>query len=227
MKTEKNDYAKSFGLSFKLVPETTALLIIDLQNASASRTKGLGKLLKEQGREEAGEYRFNRIENVILPNVQKLLKYFREKELNIIYVTLGSEKDDFSDLPPNVYSLIKSTDNRKGTETNDVLDEIKPLSNELVINKTTMSAFVSTNINSVLKKMNIKYLLCCGVSTNSCVQSTAMNAADYGYYCVLVDDACGAAKEKFHLATIENFGRLCGRVACTEAVLEELESYQK
>lgn len=227
MKTKKNDYAKSFGVSFTLVPENTALLIIDLQNASASRTKGLGKLLKEQGREEEGEYRFNRIENVIVPNVQKLLKYFRKKELNIIFVTLGSEKDDFSDLPPDVFSIIKATDNRKGTETNEVLDEIKPFSGELVINKTTMSAFVSTNIDSVLKKKNIKYLLCCGVSTNSCVETTAMNAADYGYYCTLVEDACGAAKERFHLATIENFGRLCGRVASTEAVLEELVNYQQ
>jgi nicotinamidase-related amidase len=63
-----------------------------------------------------------------------------------------------------------------------------------------------------------------GVSTNSCVEGTARNAADRGYRCLLVEDGCGAASQRLHDATCENFQRLLGRVESCDAVLAELGS---
>jgi nicotinamidase-related amidase len=71
--------------------------------------------------------------------------------------------------------------------------------------------------------MGIEYLLFTGVSTNSCVEGTARDAADIGYKCIIVDNACGAASQRFHDATCENFQRLLGRVEKVDAVIKELE----
>jgi Isochorismatase family len=55
-------------------------------------------------------------------------------------------------------------------------------------------------------------------------EGTARDAADRGYRCVLIEDGCGAASQRLHDATCENFQRLLGRVETSETVLAELES---
>ncbi len=218
-----NDYAKTYKHNFTLRANKTALLVIDLQYATASRAKGLGEILQKQGKADTAKWRFDRIEESVIPNTRKLLNYFRKKELKIIYITLGSEKDDYSDIPPHALNLIKATNNVKGSKTHEILSEIKPLYNELVINKSTFDAFISTDLNNYLKELSIEFLVFCGVSTNTCIESTARNAADYGFNCVIAEDACGAPTEKLHRASLENYSRLFGRVALCREILLELE----
>ena len=57
-------YVDEFTRPFTLSPETTALLVIDMQYASGSRHHGLGKVLAGQGRLEEASYRFDRIQKV-------------------------------------------------------------------------------------------------------------------------------------------------------------------
>ena len=61
-----------------------------------------------------------------------------------------------------------------------------------------------------------------GVSTNSCVEGPARDAADRGFQALLVEDGCAAASARLHEATCENFQRLLGRVASSADVLAEL-----
>jgi nicotinamidase-related amidase len=60
------------------------------------------------------------------------------------------------------------------------------------------------------------------VSTNSCVEGTARDAADRGFRCLLVEDGCGAASRRLHDAACENFARLLGRVDSSAQVIAEL-----
>ena len=85
-----------------------------------------------------------------------------------------------------------------------------------------MSAFNSYPIDSVLRSGGIEYLIFTGVSTNSCVEGTARDAADKGYKCVIAEGACGAASESLHHASIENYKRLLGRVETVDRILREL-----
>ena len=93
----------------------------------------------------------------------------------------------------------------------------------MVINKTTVSAFNSSPIDSVLRAMGIQYCIFAGVSTNMCVDGTARDASDRGYRCLLVEDACGAAKEEYHHSALITFQRGFGRVSTTNEVIKELE----
>ena len=217
------DFKMEFTTTFTLNPKKTAFIPIDLQYASASRTMGLGKILKERGKEEEGKYRFDRIERVVIPNVQKLLGFFRKHGLRIIYTTVGSETADYSDIWPHRIPFIRASNNRAGQREHEILDEVKPLPGELVINKTTSGAFNSSSIDVVLRTMGIEYCLFAGVSTQLCVETTARDAADRGYKSIVIDDACATLKEEYHNVALITFQRNYGRVSTTDEVIRELE----
>ncbi len=222
---KKSDYANLFHAGFSLDPAKTALFVIDMQYATACRTTGLGKLLSESGQEELGSYRFNRIEKSVVPNISSLLGFFRRHRLKVVYVTIGSRLPDYSDLAPHLKPLAEAVENRDGLSNHEILRELEPEKGEQIVNKTTMSAFNSTSINSLLRSADIEYLILTGVSTNSCIEGTARDAADHGYRCVIAEDACGAASQKLHEAALENFRRLLGRIESTEAIIQELREH--
>ena len=211
--------------SFTLEPDSTAFVIVDMQYATASRTAGLGKAAREMGKAEADalDYRFGRIEKVVIPNIQKLLDFFRKNKLRVIYLTNGSEVPDYSDCLPHRRAGYMPRNNTRGNREHEILDDIKPLPGECVINKTTSSAFNSTNIDAILSKgMCIKYLLFAGVSTDLCVESTARDAVEHGYQCIMVEDGCASAVERFHNDTLVHFREYFGRVETTNNIIKEL-----
>lgn len=219
----QEDYITSFNSDFRLDPSATALVIIDMQYASACRTTGLGRWLAERGEQHVGEYRFTRIEEVVLPNVCRVLDFFRGRGMPVVYVTVGSEVPDYSDVPALTRNVVRATNNRRGTREHEILDEIRPLDSEYVINKTTNGAFNSSGIDSLLRALGARFLLHAGVSTNMCVDTTARDAADRGYRCVILEDCCAAAKEEYHRAALLTFQRLFGKVMTAAAALQELE----
>ena len=227
-KRPKHDYINDLNASFVINPEKAALVVVDLQNATGSRTAGLGKKLAQEGKldELAGE-RFDRIENVVIPNTKDLLAFFRQHGLRVIYLTMGSEMDNFGDAPPHLKGFFKATNNRKGELEHEIAKEIEPLPGEIVVNKTTISAFTSTGIDSLLRSMGIEYLLFTGVSTNMCVGTTARDAADRGYHCVIIENCCGSAQNEYHRGEIVTFQRLFGRVDSSDNIMKEIMNNMK
>ena len=216
------DYAHQFNPGFRLEPGRVALVVVDMQYASGSRHEGLGRLLKDQGREAQGTERFDRIETVVVPTIQRLLEVFRARGLRVVFLTVGSELPDFSDLPPHMRPMAEAVGNTRGRREHEILDALGPRPDEPVLNKTTMSAFHSSGFERLLRAWGVDQLAFTGVSTNSCVEGTARDAADRGFRCVLVEDGCGAASRRLHEAACENFGRLLGRVDGSARVIAEL-----
>lgn len=216
------DYGQLFAAREGLDPLRTALVLVDLQRASASREHGLGAVLREDGEVERGEWRFDRIEQKVVPNARRLLDAFRAQGAMIVHLTLGSRTGDFTDIPAFLRDLAIRTDNRVGGDNHRILDGLEPEPGEHVLVKTTANAFVSTDLDAHLAEHDIRMLVLAGVSTNTCVESTARDAVDRGYACVLVEDACGAATAVLHDNAIAGFGRLFGRTASTSEVLSEL-----
>jgi nicotinamidase-related amidase len=216
------DYINDFNYQFSLNPKTTALVVIDLQYATGSRDHGLGKLLREQGRLEEANYRFSRIDDLVLPNTQKLLKAFRGAGAPVVYLTYGAEKEDCSDVPRHIRALVKATNNIEGHKEHEIVDAVKPLAGELVLNKVTMGGFGSTGIESRLRAMGVTEIVTVGVSTNNCVGMTAMEASDRGFGVVLVSDATGTCDDAAQESYEAMFLRLWGRVINTDDVIQEL-----
>ena len=141
-----------------------------------------------------------------------------------MYTTVGAEGPDFTDVPLHMRGTFKLVDIRVGSPVHSILEEIKPRPGEIVLNKPTMSAFTSTRIHEALQELGVSYLVFTGVSTNFCVDATARNAADHGYFCTMVDDATGAYMEEWQNNTIDTWRRFFGKVASTEQLIAQLEA---
>ena len=215
-------FVDEFTREVRLDPSTTALVVVDMQNASGSRHHGLGKLLASQGRLEEAEYRFNRIDELIVPNIKKLMKAFRDCSACVVHVTLGPTQADFSDAPKHLRAWFQATDNHAGNPEHEIVAGLEPLPGETVFNKVTIGAFGSTAIDSYLRGQGIEELVVTGVSTNNCVGMTAMEAADRQYGVALVSDATGTCSDEMQHWTLRSFQRLWGRVMSTDEVIKEL-----
>ena len=215
-------FIDAFSQSVGIDPANTALVVIDMQNATGSRHMGLGKLLADAGKRDEAEYRFNRIENLLIPNISKLLTAFRNAGASLVHITYGGEMPGAEDVPEHLKGIVVATNNIEGQPEHEIVSELAPRAGELVLNKTTMGAFRSTKIDTALRAMNVETVVCVGVSTNNCVAMTAMEACDAQYKVVVVDDATGTDSEEMQNGTLAMLGRLWARIMSTDDVLEAL-----
>jgi nicotinamidase-related amidase len=79
---------------------------------------------------------------------------------------------------------------RPGQEGNEFKDEVAPQRSELIIPKTTNSAFIGTTLERKLHSAGIRALVITGVSTNNSVEATVRMAGNLGFETYLVADAC-------------------------------------
>ena len=217
-----SDYINQFTHPVSIDASNTALVVIDMQYASGSRHHGLGAHLAREGTLHTAEYRFSRIEKLVIPNTQRLLAAFREAGAPVIYVTVGAFKKDLSDSPPHLRAFFRICNNYEGSFENGIVAELAPRPGEPIVPKNTMGAFASSRLGEVFREMGVKTGVYVGVSTNNCVDTTAREAADRGFGSILVSDATGTCSDRMQEVTLESFQRLWGRVLDTEHVLADL-----
>lgn len=92
---------------------------------------------------------------------------------------------------------------------------------DIALPKTSCSVFQSTNLDYILRNLNVEQLVICGQLTDQCVESAVRDAADLGYLVSVVDDACGAENEDCHQKGLHGMKGFARRVN-TEQVLQEL-----
>ncbi len=102
-----------------------------------------------------------------------------------------------------------------------MLDEIKPLENEIIIPKTSSSLFNSTNFEYVLRNLGIEYVMVMGIVTDQCVETAVRDGCDRGFLMTLIDDACATFSEQRHKESLIGFKGYC-RIRTTDQVVEEL-----
>jgi nicotinamidase-related amidase len=216
------DYIRAYMTERPIDLSRAALVMIDMQYATGSRQGALARKLQAEG-SRVGDYRFARIEQQVLPNTLRLRTHFSQLGRPVLHVTIGAAHADALDAPLHMRRLFTEFHNFVGSREHEILDELKPLPGEHVLRKTTIGAFASTNIDSLLRALGCEQLYLTGVSTNMCVETTAREAADRGYGVTLVEDACGTTHEDLHQVTMRNFQRLFGRVRSCEEALAELQ----
>ena len=207
----------------------TAIIVVDMQNAYAS--KG-GMLDIGTGIDEA------RIGPVIEAN-KKLLPAARGAGVKVIYLQFGY-KPDLSNAggpqSPNIrkqmlFKLMKERPEVRdkliieGTWGWEIIDDLKPVTGDYVVQKPRYSGFASTNLKSLLHGLDVQHLIFTGVATNVCVESTAREAYFREFWPILVEDAMDHTGPDFvRQATLYNFESKLGWVTKTEDVLRILQS---
>jgi nicotinamidase-related amidase len=110
-------------------------------------------------------------------NIKKLLEQFREKNLPIIHIQHFSIREGATFFVPDSFGV-------------QIHENVKPIKDEIVIEKNYPNSFIETNLEEVLDSLNIKELVVCGMMSHMCVDSTVRAAFDKGYKCEVVYDAC-------------------------------------
>lgn len=180
-----------------------ALLVIDIQYLDAAKGFGVFRDITSSGIPiEQQNYYFDTLEQRVIPNVQRLLKLFRSKKMEIIHTRIQSLTLDGRDRSNGHKRLgLLAT---PGSKEADFLTEVAPEPNEIIINKTASGVFSSTNLNFVLQNLNINELIVVGVYTNECVETTVRDACDLGYLVTMVDDACTTVTPELHQGSINS-----------------------
>lgn len=110
----------------------------------------------------------------------------------------------------------------RGEIGHDIIGELAPLDNEIIIDKPGKGAFHATALEDILQTYGIENLLVCGVTTEVCVHTTVREANDRGYRCVVLADCCASYFPEFHdmgLKMIKAQGGIFGWVSDSRAVL--------
>jgi nicotinamidase-related amidase len=207
---------------FDLAPERTAFVIVDMQYLDAHRDYGMGAEAKKQGTEAKYAYYFSRIEDVVLPNIQKLQQVCRQRGIEVIFLRIASLVKDCRDVSP-VHKRLKLFA-PAGSREAEILDEIAPLDNELVITKGCSGVFNGTNFDQILANMGIKNLIFAGVVTNYCVETSVRDAGDRDYNVILLDDGCAALSPDHHRLALEVLDDCYCQVMTTDGVIRLLQA---
>ena len=113
----------------------------------------------------------------------------------------------------------------RGERGHEVIDELKPLPNETVIDKPGKGAFYATDLETILRQRQITHLLFTGLTTNCCVESTIREANDRGFRNLIIPDCAAAATTELHdnsLKTMTCLGGLFAVAADSKAVMGAL-----
>lgn len=199
-----------------------ALLIIDMQRDFLDPAGYIAKSGADVGGLRA-----------VIPQVRRLLLAARGHGILVIHTREG-HRPDLSDLTAvkrrraaGVGAPIGSIGPLgrllvRGEPGHAILEELRPLEGEPVIDKPGFGAFYSTDLELMLRTAGITSLTLAGVTTDICVHSTLREAVDRGFDCVTVGDACAAVDPGIHaamLACIRGEGGILGRVATAQEVV--------
>ncbi len=209
---------------FHFEPDTTALIVIDMQR-DFIEPGGFGESLGND---------VNRLA-AIVPTVGRLIEGFRAAGLPVIH-TRECDRPDLSDCPPAKRERGSPTLRIgdpgpmgrvliAGEPGAEIVAALAPVEGETVIEKPGKGSFYGTNLTAVLQKLGTKSLVFAGVTTEVCVQTTMREANDRGFDCLLAEDATESYFAEFKAATLDMIraqGAIVGWTAPTDRVLEAI-----
>jgi nicotinamidase-related amidase len=136
------------------------LVMVDLQNDYFP-----GGKMELAGIEDAAE------------NARILLTEFRKTKSPIIHIQHIS-------IPPNAFFFLPGTDGAK------INDKVTHREGEAVVVKNYPNSFRDTSLLEILRNAHIDDLVICGAMSHMCIDATTRAAFDFGFNCVVAEDAC-------------------------------------
>jgi len=152
----------------------------------------------------------NRRAEKIIPNVKQLLSFARENKIPVVYVSdahLPSVDTEF-----NVWGQHAVA----GTWGAQVVDELVPRKGDFILQKRRYSGFQGTDLDQLLRDLEVDTLILTGVVTDICIQHTAADAFFKGYRTTVPKDCVEAIDDQTQMSAL-NYMQRVYRCEITEA----------
>jgi ureidoacrylate peracid hydrolase len=202
----------------------TAVIVVDMQNAFVSK----GGMFDLAGKDLSSSLK-------IIEPIQRMTSKARQKRVRVIYIAhrLSPDMREVGFSSPFWFMRSSKMYREKpelrdkliirGTWGGEIIDQLKPDKDDLIIEKLRYSAFSGTHLDMLLKNYDIKYLIFSGVATNICVETSIRDAYHLEYFPILVTDAAATDPLMSHEATINNVRLAFGWVTSSQSVMEALQ----
>ena len=180
-------------------PDSTALVLIEYQNDFTSEGGALHEAVKPVMQSTG-----------MLGNTAKTVERARDAGALIVHAPI-TFAPDYHELSQRPYGILKGVvDNkafRKGEWGAEIVDLLSPKAEDVVIEgKRGLDAFVTTNLDFILRQRGIETIALCGFLTNCCVESTMRTGYEKGFDVVtLTDCTATVSEEEQTLATEKNY----------------------
>ncbi|ARP98492.1 isochorismatase family protein [Pseudorhodoplanes sinuspersici] len=206
-----------------LDPSTTALVVVDMQNAYLSK----GGYLDRVGFDVSTSA-------PVIETSARVLAAAREVGLFVVHLQNGFDALQTEAGGPtapvwhksNALKYMRANPSARGqlitygTWDYEIVDALKPISGEAVVPKARYSGFAGTNLEQLLRARGITTLLLVGVNTNVCVESTLRDAYHREFFAVMVPDATlQAGSDSIFEASVFNVQKFFGWTARSDAVV--------
>ncbi|MFT8320062.1 MAG: cysteine hydrolase [Bacillus sp. (in: firmicutes)] len=172
----------------------TALLIVDLQNDN---------LMKGGKFEDSGAVEHAKKQNVV-ENIKAIADKAREVGIpvfqNLFVVEKGAK--GIGNRAPIFRAIAETGSIVRGTWGAASVEGVKPKEGDFVIEKSTMSAFNGTQLDTLLRGLGIETIIVTGVWTNMAVEHTCRDGADHGYNVVIATDGTSTISEEWQEAAL-------------------------
>ncbi|SDB82716.1 pyrimidine utilization protein B [Acinetobacter boissieri] len=210
--------------SIRLDPKQTALIVVDMQNAYST----IGGYLDLAGFDVSTT-------TPVIEKIQQAIDAAHKAGIQVIFFKNGWDNqyvEAGGAGSPNFHksNALKTMRKRpelqgtllaKGGWDYELVDQLVPQPQDIVIPKPRYSGFFNTQFDSILRAQGIRNLVFTGIATNVCVESTLRDGFFLEYFGVLLDDACYQAGPKSaHDATLFNVKTFFGWVSNTQNFVE-------
>jgi len=178
-----------------LLPASTALLVIDIQNDFFDEEG----VFANAGRDMA-------LAQAHLPNMRRMIADWQSLGLFTVFVRQVTLPDGRGDSP--AWLRLKVRDGKspsytmKGSWGAAFCDGIAPREQDPIVDKLRPDAFLGTSLDMLLKANGIDTAVVIGANTEGCVESTVRSCAHYDYYTVVAEDAVASSNAQFHDASL-------------------------
>lgn len=190
-------------------PRWAALLVVDVQNDFADPKGSAAKRGEDVSDSVA-----------MVPRLIRLIDAARRALLPVVFIK--TTHGEWTDTPSWIYRKSQQKELntcREGTWGAEFYG-VQPLATDRIVVKHRYSAFINTDLNTVLKAKGVESVLVTGIATNVCVETTARDAYMYDYYVTMVSDCAAAYDRKLHETTLENMRRHFGLVASSDEIIQ-------
>ena len=185
-------------------PRRTALLVMDYQNGI------IGRLADAEA---------------LLARVAHAIAVVRQHGGQIGYVRVAFDDADFDSIPPTSQFAGLVADSGRAMHADSpataVHESVAPEPGDIMVRKTRVGAFSTTNLAAQLRAHQIDTLVLAGISTSGVVLSTVRDAADRDYRVFVLADASADPVPGVHEFLTEKIFPRQGRVITTTE-LEQL-----